>query len=266
MSVQQPGWYSDPLGHADRRWFDGTSWTASVLDAGGREGVDQLPSAAAPAAAIPSGTIPPPPGATGAETWAGPAGAGTWADDTWQAPRSMLPAVAPQAAAWSPQSQQPTAAPSRQPARVSGTSRLNPVSLGLCGLAVVAFVLSLFVLDWVSVGSMSAGFADVVGDGATADAFLDKVTIWHFEWLGYVLVVAALASVAAFVLFGAGSPRAGHVVAAVVAAVGALVSTLAIVRAFRGADPEFGAWLLPAGFFVLIAAVVVSAAGRRSVS
>lgn len=257
MSMQQqPGWYTDPLGHADRRWFDGRNWTAGVLDAEGREGVDQLPGTAAPT--LP-GTVPPPPTTSEPSTWAG-AGAGNWSDSGWQAPGRSLPAaVAPTATAAATWSPQPAAAAAR-------TGRLDPVVLGPIGVAIVLFVLSLFVLDWVSSGPNSAGYGDLVGDGASADAFLDKVMIWHYQWLGYLVAAAAVVAVGAFVLGGAGSRRAGHVIAAVIAGAGALLAALAIVRYFRfpGLDPEFGAWLLPAGYLLLLAAVVVSA--RRTAS
>ncbi len=250
MSTQQPGWYPDPLRHADRRWFDGTNWTASVLDTAGRQGVDQLAgSAAAPLEAGTSAGPPPPPSSTGAADWGGPGG-GTWADAGWRAPARDLPAVAAPAA-WTP-----------QPAARAGATRTpNPVALGLAALALVGIVLSMFVLDWVSSGPFSAGFGDLVADGASADAFVDTLTIWHFQWLGYVVAAAATAAFAAFVGGGVGSRRLGHVITAAVAGIGALLATLAIVRAFRspGLDPELGAWLLPASFVTILAAVVVNA-------
>ena len=32
-NAPQPGWYPDPTGHGDRRWWDGARWTESVIDA-----------------------------------------------------------------------------------------------------------------------------------------------------------------------------------------------------------------------------------------
>lgn len=259
MSTQQPGWYTDPLGHADRRWFDGSSWTANVLDADGREGIDQLPGPAAPAATVQPGAIPPPPGAAANHTWAGPAGGGTWSDSAWQAPDRSLPAKVAHTAV------QPVAQPGGWPPQPAVAARStrgpNPIVIGLVALAAVCFVLSLFVLDWVSSGPSSAGFGDLVADGASPDAFLDKLSVWHFQWLGYVVAAVAIVAVAVFVLGRAGSTRAGHVGAAAVAGIGALLATLAIVRYFRfpGLDPELGAWLLPAGYLVLAAAAVVGA-------
>ncbi|MCU0271268.1 MAG: DUF2510 domain-containing protein [Acidimicrobiales bacterium] len=31
---QEPGWYPDPSGRHEVRWFDGENWTASVADQG----------------------------------------------------------------------------------------------------------------------------------------------------------------------------------------------------------------------------------------
>lgn len=85
--------------------------------------------------------------------------------------------------------------------------------------------------------------------------------IWHFDWLGYVAVAVALVAFGVSVLARAGSHRVGHVVAAIAAAAGALLSMLAIVRLFRlpGLDSDVAAWLLPAGYLVLLVAVVLSA-------
>ena len=38
------GWYHDPLGHHDQRYWDGDEWTDRVL-AGGVEGLDPIPYA-----------------------------------------------------------------------------------------------------------------------------------------------------------------------------------------------------------------------------
>jgi len=61
----QPGWFADPTGRHDHRWWDGTAWTAHVAD-GGVAGRDELPnrgpsatsataSSAGPAGAAPAG-------------------------------------------------------------------------------------------------------------------------------------------------------------------------------------------------------------------
>lgn len=51
-----PGWFPDPTGRHDHRWWDGAAWTAHVADAGVAgldplEGGPRAPVAAAPAAA-----------------------------------------------------------------------------------------------------------------------------------------------------------------------------------------------------------------------
>lgn len=137
-----------------------------------------------------------------------------------------------------------------------------PIVYGLVGVAVACMLLSMFVIDWYSEAGQSVGFRDFAEGSILSSApFLDKLTFWHFEWLGLVVAAVVLLSVSAFVIARTGPHRAGHVVAAIGAGGGALLSTFAIVRLFRSEafDPDVGAWLLPAGYLVLLAAVVVSA-------
>ncbi|MGH9211880.1 MAG: DUF2510 domain-containing protein [Acidimicrobiales bacterium] len=51
MSVVEPGWFPDPVGRHEFRWWDGTSWSDIVADQGA-ESVDRLdahqPEAARP--------------------------------------------------------------------------------------------------------------------------------------------------------------------------------------------------------------------------
>lgn len=56
-SSPPPGWYPDPSGRHERRWFDGSSWTADVATGGGRS----LDTTAAPDLAPAARTDPPPP-------------------------------------------------------------------------------------------------------------------------------------------------------------------------------------------------------------
>ena len=35
-TLPKPGWYADPAGRAEMRWFDGTRWTGDVVS-GGRQ-------------------------------------------------------------------------------------------------------------------------------------------------------------------------------------------------------------------------------------
>ena len=129
-------------------------------------------------------------------------------------------------------------------------------------LAIAALVLSMFVLDWYSEAGESLGFRDF-GEGSILSSapLLDKVTFWNYQWLGFVVAGLALLSVLVFVIFRAGSHRIGHVIAAIDATIGAVLSTFAIVRLFRTDefDPEVGAWLLPAGYLVLLVAILISA-------
>jgi hypothetical protein len=237
----RPGWYPDPSGRFPKRWYDGYDWTASVLDNNGQQAFDQLPPARAPAvaslpaAAPPAPTSPPPPP---------PPGSGV---------------------GWPPQQPVTTASLGLTPppaVRMSSGTRTNPLVYGLVLLAIAALVLSMFVVDWYSEAGRSLGFRDF-GEGSILSSapLLDKVTFWNYQWLGFVVAGLALLSVFVFVIFRAGSHRIGHVIAAIDATIGAVLSTFAIVRLFRTDefDPEVGAWLLPAGYLVLLVATLISA-------
>lgn len=282
----RPGWYPDPSGRYPKRWYDGTDWTASVLDNNAQQSYDQLPPAGAPAvASLPSAaptappppprsaTPPPPPGASSA------AASSPWAPaSSWQ-PGQQWSSTSPSAQPYTPASsggvwsqQQPVTTASLgltpPPAvRVSSGSRTNPLVYGLVAIAIAAIVLSMFVLDWYSAAGESAGFRDFgEGEIPSSAPLLDKLAFWNYKWLGYVVAGLTLLSVLVFVIARAGSHRVGHLVAALDATIGAVLSTFAIVRVFRTDefDPEIWAWLLPAGYLVLLLAIVVSARNERA--
>lgn len=55
-AIWPPGWFPDPTGRHDHRWWDGAAWTSHVADAGVAS-TDSLPTASAPgidAAAAPA--------------------------------------------------------------------------------------------------------------------------------------------------------------------------------------------------------------------
>jgi hypothetical protein len=144
----------------------------------------------------------------------------------------------------------------------SGGSRTNPLVYVLTALAIAAFVLSLFVLDWYSEQGQSLGYRDFGRIRIPPSAsFLDKLALWHYKWPGYIVVGIAVLAVLVLVVARAGSHGAGHRVAALTATVGVLLSTFAIVRVFQGEffDPEPGAWLLPGGYGALLLAAVIGA-------
>ena len=275
----RPGWYPDPSGRYPKRWYDGNDWTASVLNHNAQQSYDQLPPAGAPAvASLPAATAPsappPPPGApprppATAAPVTPPPGNGSWQPgQRWDATPSTPTRPYTSSASggvWPPQQPVTTASLGLTPPPVVGMSSgagTKAVVYGLVGLGVACLVLSLFVVDWYSEGGQSVGFRDF-GDGDILPSapFLDELTFWNFKWLGFVIAGLALLAVFGFVIAGVGARRGGLVVAAILAAGGALVSTLSIVRFFRtdSFDPDPGAWLLPAGYLVLLAAIVISA-------
>ena len=131
------------------------------------------------------------------------------------------------------------------------------IVVGAIGLVMVG--LSMFVLDWTD-GATYADFADNA-ETASGMPFLDRLAVWHLQWLGYLLAVLAVGSLAVALFAARSSGRVSHRLAAVASGVAAVWSALTIVRLFRTlpVDPGFGAWLMPAGYLVMIAAVVLSA-------
>jgi hypothetical protein len=61
MSGTTSGWFPDPSGRHQQRWYDGTAWTGHVADGGARGDDDPLPPPSASAGA--PGAPPPAPGA-----------------------------------------------------------------------------------------------------------------------------------------------------------------------------------------------------------
>lgn len=273
--MTRSGWYPDPTGRFPRRWHDGHDWTASVVDADDQQGYDALPAAAAPAVpALPgpsSSPMPPPPPSSVPPPPNQPAASPSWQSDSswapgqpWQSGASgPVPTPAQQHqhpshgdAAWQPGPSvasefSTTSAPTRQ--------RRNPVALIVAGAAAGLGAASLFVLDWAD----SLTYADLqslVTDRDVSGA-ADNVLKVHMSWLGWAWAALAIVGFGVFVVGQVASHRLGHVLAALTAAIGAVLSAFVIVRLFRGPGPgpEFGAWLLPAGYLVLLAATVVSA-------
>lgn len=129
----------------------------------------------------------------------------------------------------------------------------------MAGAAAGLVAASLFVLDWAE----SLTYADLrtlVTDRDMSGA-ADNVLKVHMSWLGWAWAALAIVGFGVFVVGKVATHRLGHVLAALTAAIGAVLSAFVIVRLFRGPGPgpELGAWLLPAGYLVLLAAAVVSA-------
>jgi hypothetical protein len=268
--MTRSGWYPDPSGRYPKRWFDGNDWTASVLDNGGQQAYDQLPPAGAPSvAALPAAASPPRPPASSAPP-PPPGGSSVpapspWAPETsWQsAPSQSAQPHTPMTSGgvWARQQPVTTASlgltpPPAVSAPATGRSAIALV-IGTIGLALIA--VSMFVLDW----GPDATFSDIRTSVSDLDPseWADKIVKYYTEGLGYLwLGITGLA-----VAFAAGGRRAvrrsAHVGAALLAGLGAVLATFVIVRLFRGpgADPEFGAWLLTAGYLVMLAGVAVSA-------
>ena len=119
-------------------------------------------------------------------------------------------------------------------------------------------MVSLFVMDWSP--SLSYGDLRTLVSDRDVSGLADNIVKLHMIWLGWAWVALALVAFGVFVIGKAASHRIGHMLAALAAAIGAVLAAFVIVRMFRGpADPELGAWLLPAAYLVLLAAVVVSA-------
>lgn len=260
--MTRSGWHPDPTGRFPKRWHDGDDWTASVILDTGEQGFDRLTSVDAPAIPgqppppVPAPPVPPPPAYDSPPPPPPPAA-------TPQA--AAVPVAAPDDA--SRQTWQPAPIPALDPTRpldparpAAGTASrvLSVVTVLLVAAGVVLLALSLFVLDWVQ----SASFADVrdAVSSLAAVGVVDEIVQVNYQWLAYAWAAVTVVSTGLLVVARVAGHRLGHTVAAVVAALGALLSTLAIVRLFRGpTDPELGAWALPLGYLVILGAVVVGA-------
>ena len=75
MDATVAGWYPDPSGRNDQRYHDGATWTEHVLISG-VQGVDPLPTAAAPSRPAGPQTAEPPAGASPREPTCLACGAG----------------------------------------------------------------------------------------------------------------------------------------------------------------------------------------------
>jgi hypothetical protein len=56
MSTPQSGWYTDPTGTFEQRWWDGQKWTDAVINAG-QQTTSPLPTAAPPGSAATTGKV-----------------------------------------------------------------------------------------------------------------------------------------------------------------------------------------------------------------
>jgi Protein of unknown function (DUF2510) len=85
-----PGWYADPHGGPDLRWWDGSSWTEHTSPP-----VGPAPAAAAASSPAPSAASPAP----ATDPWAAPVGApaGAPSGDQWAAPAAAPPQWGPPA-------------------------------------------------------------------------------------------------------------------------------------------------------------------------
>jgi len=94
-----PGWYADPHGGPDLRWWDGSTWTEHISPPVGAAPSDTTPAPAAPAPAAatdpwaaPAGA---PAGGPSGDQWAAPAGASAAPPQQWGAAATQAPPAAP---------------------------------------------------------------------------------------------------------------------------------------------------------------------------
>jgi hypothetical protein len=103
-----PGWYADPHGGPDLRWWDGSTWTEHTSPPVGAapSATTPVPAADAAAAADPwAAPVGAPAGAPGGDQWAAPVGApaGAPGGDQWAAPVGTAEPPSPVWAAGAPQ-------------------------------------------------------------------------------------------------------------------------------------------------------------------
>lgn len=147
------------------------------------------------------------------------------------------------------------------PTSAAPTSGGHATALGVAAVGFLAITLSMFGLDWTD-GTTYLDLAD--GADASGAPFLDTLAIWFLQWLGFALAAASLVTTI-LALRSRATSGGIHRAAALAAGLGALGGALTISRIFRDVpiDPALGAWLLPAGLLIVLAAVALDA--RRAV-
>lgn len=133
------------------------------------------------------------------------------------------------------------------------------------GLVLVA--LSIIVLEWaddVSFPDLRDLAEERTGLDLADETWPDEVAKAYLLWLGYTwITVAVLATgwVLARRAIG-GAHHVGHVAAAVVTGLGAVLATFVVVRVLNGVEADLGGWVLIGGYGLMLAGVVLSS--RRS--
>ena len=175
------GWYPDPRGRHEHRYFDGTQWTDHVAD-DGRGSTDPvnapLPPAAPPSSTSPPGALGP---VTGPPPAAPPGGAAFPPPPTYQPPPTFQPPPAPgptspteRVPGWYPEpipEAAPGAIPFKRPRRtkpaISEIGQYSTPARVLVLGGAVALVIGAF-MPWVkaSLGFLSVQRSGIDGDGA----------------------------------------------------------------------------------------------------
>lgn len=129
----------------------------------------------------------------------------------------------------------------------------------VAGVGVVLVALSLLILDWAE--TVSFGDMRGVADGAAGLDWPDAVAKFYLRWLGYAWIVLAVVATGVVLTRRAigRAHRVGHVAAAAVTGLGAVLATFVVVRVLNGFPAEFGAWLLVGGYGLMLTGVVLSA-------
>lgn len=139
--------------------------------------------------------------------------------------------------------------------------RLRPgATLGIGLLGVLLVALSLLGVPWTTEGP-GFSFLDLSEASRDADGS-EETVVWAYAVAGgFLLLAGALVGVVL-----AGTPLPGRlgaatgwrILASAGCALAVVLHTVTVVRTFRGpASPEIGAWLGVAGYFVIIAAMVI---------
>lgn len=129
----------------------------------------------------------------------------------------------------------------------------------VAGAGVVLVALSLLILDWE--GAVSFGDLRRGADRRTGLDWPDGIANIYLLWLGYAWIVVAVVATGVVLAQRAigGAHRVGHVTAAVVTGLGAVLATFVVVRVLNGVEASFGAWLLVGGYGLMLTGVVLSA-------
>lgn len=269
MNAAQSGWYPDPYGRHQRRYYDGNAWTEHVADAAGNQTTDPAPLAPRAPQSPPTVSAAQSPPSSGG--WGAPQPTSQHSTPPQQAQPFQQPGYAPAGGGFG-------AAPTTG---TQSTSRHGPLTSNVVGAvvalagAVVTFI-GTFSLKWLSVSADDATEkfsrkivgASLLHNDFDLDVNFFSKSFFQYGWV-ITLVVGGTAVVAALVRQGALRLLAAGLalVCAVWTLLGAMgaaspwedgVEQLPNVSGDASASLQLGVWFTVIGIVVAGAGAVIA--------